>query len=105
MTSATNIPAGGLSLRYRLPLLTGGLLLLTVTSLGLLAYIGVRNAVMAIGKERLGSLTIQLGALLQQGSVAVTAETKRTAGKDPIVHFMGADGKTNAAFRDSALLA
>ncbi|MGC4036111.1 MAG: ATP-binding protein [Chitinophagaceae bacterium] len=84
------------SLKRRLPILICSLLLVSTTALGLLAYLAVRNASMAIGKERLSGLTTQLGKLFGQSAISINAATHAAANQHPITNFLKNGGATDS---------
>jgi len=73
-----------LSLRHKLPLLICILLVSTVLALGFLSELGVKKAAMAMGKERLGTLTNQLSALYGQSAAAIITMTRAEAAKETL---------------------
>ena len=71
-----------LSLRYKLPLLICILLVSTVLALGFLSELGVKKAAMAMGKERLGTLTTQLSTLYGQSAAGIITLTRTEAARE-----------------------
>lgn len=68
-----------LSIRQQLPLLICLLLLILILSFGAFSYLGVRKATMAIGQERLQTLTSQLTSMFQQNAKTMIAATQADA--------------------------
>src|SRR5437879_12590362 len=73
-----------LSIRHRLPLLIGTLLLGIITASTWASYRGVKESALELGRERLQNLTQQLATLSQQSAVALLSKTY-TAANDPAV--------------------
>lgn len=77
-----------LSLRHRLPLLIGALLLGSILASTVASYRGVRESALEVGDERLQNLTKQLALLLQQSSNSLLTKTFTTANEPPIRAFL-----------------
>ena len=77
-----------LSIRQQLPLLICLLLLVLILLFGTISYMAIRRATMAIGQQRLRSLTEQLSSLFQQSAHTLSSGTQTIANKDEIVHFI-----------------
>lgn len=77
-----------LSIQQRLPVFTCILLLFVIATYSLTSYISVRKAALIVGRERLQSLTRQLGTMLQQSTQGLVTATHLIA-KEEIVkkHF------------------
>jgi PAS domain S-box-containing protein len=73
-----------LSIRHRLPLLIGTLLLGIILASTLASYRGVKESALEVGDERLQNLTKQLANLLQQSAALALAKTFTTA-NDPVI--------------------
>lgn len=73
-----------LSIKHRLPLLIGILLLGIIVASTWAAYHAVKDAALAVGRERLLNLTQQLASLSQQSSSLLLGKTF-TAANDPAV--------------------
>jgi signal transduction histidine kinase len=73
-----------LSIKQRLPLLIGGLLLAVVVASTWASYDGVKRSALQVGHERLERLTQQLATLLQQSAANLVNKTSTTA-NDPAV--------------------
>jgi signal transduction histidine kinase len=74
----------GLSIQQRLPLLICMLLLSVVIAFTVVSYIGVKNAAMRAGRDRLNSLTDQLATVFTQTAHAYIGATRSTALNDSI---------------------
>jgi signal transduction histidine kinase len=79
------------SLRHRLPLWICLLLLGTVIACSLISYIGVRNAALQIGSERLTALSGQLSSLFSQSSQNLLTATRNAANREQVVQFLQGD--------------
>jgi hypothetical protein len=92
-TSSNRIPCsiGKLSIRQQLPLLICLLLLVLILLFGTVSYLGVRRASMAIGEQRLRSLTEELSSMFQQSGSTLSASTQAFARQQDIVHFFDTD--------------
>jgi signal transduction histidine kinase len=93
------------SIRTQLPLLICLLLLATIFLFGTISYVAIRKASLAIGQQRLQSITEQLSSMLQQSAHNVLAGTAAVANSPEIADYLGADpappglpGKTADAF-------
>lgn len=84
-------PIRPLSLRQRLPLLICVLLLGTVVIFSWITYIGVKNAALKTGKERLSTLTGQLSSMFSQSAHTTLVNSRIAASEDPIVKYMQGD--------------
>ena len=73
-----------LSIKHRLPLLIGALLLGVIVASSWAAYRGVKESAIEVGRERLLNLTQQLASLSQQSAVNLTNKTF-TAANDPAI--------------------
>ncbi|HVU98248.1 MAG TPA: ATP-binding protein [Puia sp.] len=80
-----------LSIRQQLPLLICLLLIVVITLFGSISYLGVRRASIAIGEQRLQSLTQELSSLFQQNAHSLAAATQKLARQDDIVNFFPGD--------------
>lgn len=89
-----------LSIQTRLPLLICLLLLSTMIIFSWTAYIGIKDASLNAGRERLRSLTDQLSSMFQQSTHAITAATHTAATQAGIVDYLSSGGKTS---REAAL--
>src|SRR5882672_5576757 len=75
------------SIRQQLPLLICLLLVILIALFGTISYLGVRKASMAIGEQRLRSLTEQLSSLFEQSGHALAAGTQVLARQEEIVNY------------------
>src|SRR6185503_2598969 len=74
----------GLSIQQRLPLLICLLLLCIMVTFSWISYLGLKNAALKTGKDRLRSLTDQLSSMFAQSSQATLAATRLAANQEPI---------------------
>jgi signal transduction histidine kinase len=79
-----NFFPGSLSIQQKLPLLICALLLAVIIIFSWVSYIGVRNAGISMGKERLTSVTQQLSNMFGTGGPAIIANTRTAAAKEQI---------------------
>ncbi len=101
-TWATRFSVSGLSIQQRLPLLICLLLLCVVVIFSWTAYIGVKDASLKAGRERLMSLTGQLSSLFQQSAHVTTTATHTAATQESILDYLRSDGKQS---RDETIAA
>ncbi|HEY4111102.1 sensor histidine kinase [Puia sp.] len=87
-----SLPA--LSIRQQLPLLICLLLVVLIALFGTISYLGVRRASMAIGEQRLRSLTEQLSSLFEQSGHSLAAGTHALAKQEDIVNYFTGDKPT-----------
>ena len=80
--SRSSIPV--ISIKHRLPLLIGVLLLGIILATTLASYNGVKESAFDVGRERLQNLTRQLAILLQQSNNLILTKTF-TAANDPAI--------------------
>src|SRR5258708_12208876 len=66
-------------------------LLALIPIFGAISYIGIRRASLAIGQERLKSVTDALSSMFQQSAHTLTVATQAVAGQEDIVNFLLAD--------------
>jgi len=81
-----------LSIRQRLPLLICALLLCVIIAFAFAAYYVIRNAEVAMGKERLASVCDQLSSMLSKSTTADITATKLTADNDTIRRCVASGG-------------
>ncbi|MFN2531331.1 MAG: PAS domain-containing sensor histidine kinase [Pyrinomonadaceae bacterium] len=96
-----------LSIKVRLPLLMGALLLTVIAASTWSAYQGVRQSELDSARERLQSLTEQLSALLQQSAASIASRTETAANESVIrsyVDQLSSDSKQDAAVAIKQLL-
>lgn len=86
-----------LSIRQQLPLLICLLLILVITLFGSISYLGVRRASMAIGEQRLQSLTEELSSLFQQNGHTLAVSTQTLARQEDIVNYFSGEPATGVA--------
>jgi signal transduction histidine kinase len=79
-----SFPLANLSIKYRLPLLIGALLLAVLAIFTWVTYRGVKEAALESGRERLRFVTQQLASLFQQ-SLLTMATRSTAAANDPAV--------------------
>jgi signal transduction histidine kinase len=92
-----------LSLRQQLPLLICLLLLTLILLFGAISYIGIRQATLGIGKERLRTLTEQLASMFQQNARTLTVTTQATANREEIVRYLDTDPSHQFAVAPASL--
>src|ERR1041384_3853799 len=73
-----------LSIKQRLPVLIGVLLLVVISATTWAAYEGVKRSALDVGKARLESLTQQLASLFQQSAFQMATKTVAPA-RDPAI--------------------
>ncbi|HWN07940.1 MAG TPA: ATP-binding protein [Pyrinomonadaceae bacterium] len=83
-----------LSIKHRLPLLIGTLLLGSILASTIVSYRGAKESVLEVGGERLQGLTGQLALLLQQSSAPMTTKTLATANEPVIRAFLQSPSPT-----------
>ena len=95
-----------ISIRLQLPLLICLLLLVMILLFGTISYMGIRRASLAIGQQRLQSLTEQLSGMLQQSGHNLVTGTRTVANNQDLLDYLQADpahpslpGKTTEAFQ------
>ncbi|HVT86927.1 MAG TPA: hypothetical protein VHD35_17120, partial [Chitinophagaceae bacterium] len=93
-------PFSNLSIRKRLPLLICILLFILILVFSLASYLGVKNASLEVGEQRLKNLSGQLSAMLGQSAQAITANTKAAANVEPLKKYI----QTGETKSDSAVL-
>src|SRR5258705_2007636 len=92
-SSALRVPFKNLSIQQRLPLLICILLLSIIITFSWASYMGVKNAALQMGKERLNTLTRQLSSMFRQSIPIVVATTRSIAAKEPIKKYLQSDKK------------
>jgi len=83
-----------LSIKHRLPLLIGALLLAIVLASTLASYQGVKKSALEVGGERLQDLTKQLANLFQQSAAVLLAKTFTEANDPSIRAFLQSPSPT-----------
>ena len=81
-----------LSIQQRLPLLICALLLTTITIYGFANYYSLKKAVLAIGSERLRSLTDQLSSMLGQSTQFVVNAGNTAAAQNAVIECLKSNG-------------
>ncbi len=87
----------GFSIQQRLPLFICILLLVTMTTFGLVSYFGLKNATIKIGRDRLNSLSDQLSSMLSQSTQNLIATSRVTANLPPIKKLFQTQGQDSSA--------
>lgn len=82
-----------LSIEQRLPLLICILLLAVIITFGSTAYLGIKNAELSAGKERLNALTNQLNALFEGANNSLVPAAKKIAHEPAIKAFLQTNGR------------
>jgi PAS domain S-box-containing protein len=77
-----------ISIKHRLPLLIGALLLGIIVASTWTSYSGVKESALAVGRERLQNVTRQLGILLQQSNSLLLTRTFTIANDAAIKAFL-----------------
>jgi len=95
-------PLAKLSIRQKLPLMTGGLLLLVAVALSWAAYVRVRRVVLQVASQRLVAVSQQLRDLLQTQSEQLVRQMDTTARKAALGRYLQGGGVRG---RNSALAA
>ena len=80
-----------LSIRQQLPLLICLLLLVMILLFGTISYLGIRRASMAIGQQRLESLTEQLCGMFRQSAHNLNSRLGGLANSSEIVDYLETD--------------
>lgn len=79
-----HLSVSNLSIKHRLPLLIGTLLLGVITASSWAAYHGIKESALEVGRERLQNLSKQLANLSQQSTGLLLAKTL-SAANDPAI--------------------
>src|SRR5258705_11590653 len=77
-----------ISIKHRLPLLIGALLLGIIIASTWASYIGVKESSLDVGRERLQHLTKQLAVLFQQSNSLLLTKTATVANEPAIKAFL-----------------
>jgi signal transduction histidine kinase len=91
-TRSSFFPA--LSIRQQLPLLICLLLIVLIALFGTISYLSVRRASMAIGEQRLRTLTEELSSMFQQSGHNLAVGTQALARQADITHYFTGDTGT-----------
>lgn len=84
-----------LSIQQRLPLFICILLLLILVTFSWMSYIGVRKASLAMGEQRLTSLTEKLSSLFKESMTKMSANGEKLGREESIQKYMNSRGKTS----------
>ena len=76
------------SLQHRLPLFICCLLLIIIVIFGWTSYVGLKEAALATGRERLSTLTDQLSAMFQQSAQSIIITTRVAARQPEIKNYL-----------------
>src|SRR5258708_14798683 len=93
----SSVPFPALSIRQQLPLLICLLLVVLIALFGTISYLGVRRASMAVGEQRLRSLTEQLSSLFQQSGHTLAVGAQTLAPQDRTLNYLNRDSTTRSA--------
>ena len=80
----------------RLPLLICGILLSVILIFGIISYVGVREAELRSGKERLSELSNQLGSMFSSNVQSIISETFKKANTPRIISLLNS-GKADSS--------
>jgi len=94
---APRLSLSNLSIRHRLPLLIGALLLAILAASAWASYRAVRQSALEVGRQRLLSLTQQLAGQSQQGVPPLLAKLATTANEAAIRSFLQNPSTTTRA--------
>jgi len=89
-----------LSIQQRLPLLICTLLLSAITIYGFANYYSLKKAILAIGRERLSSVTDQMSAMFGQSSQTLIKAGNNAASQDAVIQCVKSGGN---AFRKETI--
>ena len=92
-----------LSIKQRLPLLIGALLLGVIVASTWGSYDGVKRSALAVGHERLDSLTQQLATMFQQSATNITNKTLAAANDPAIQAYLRSPATTSRSAVDLVL--
>jgi signal transduction histidine kinase len=84
-----------LSIQQRLPLLICMLLLIIIVIFAWTSYVGVKNASLEVGHQRLNALTEQLSSLFQTSAKTLMMRASKTANHDSFKDYIFLGGKNN----------
>jgi signal transduction histidine kinase len=94
LTKRAPVSLSALSIRQQLPLLICLLLVILIALFGTISYLGVRRASMAIGEQRLRTMTEQLSSMFQQSGRNLMTGTQALARQEDIVNYYLEDKTT-----------
>jgi len=84
------------SLQVRLPMLISVLLLIVVVTYTWVSYIGIRDAAMNIGNDRVTSLAVRLSTIFKQSITQIAAPAQTLAAEPAIRGYLAADDRSFA---------
>src|SRR5258708_11523243 len=88
-----------LSIRQQLPLLICLLLVVLIILFGSISYLGVRRASIAVGEQRIRTLTEELSSMFQQNGHTLAVGTQALAAQDDIVDYFAGDAGNSSSGR------
>lgn len=91
--NTVSVPLNTPSLQVRLPLLISVLLLLVIVSYTWVSYIGIRNASMDIGNDRVGSLAVRLSTIFKQSISQISASAQTIAAEPAIRGYLASENR------------
>src|SRR5579863_6023396 len=83
-----------LSIQQRLTLLICSLLMSTIIIYGLANYYSLKKTILIVGKERLGSLTVQVASMLSSNAMPMTRAANKTAADSGFIRCLSSGGKS-----------
>jgi len=102
-TTSNRFSFSRLSIKQRLPLLIFVLLFSIIVTFSWISYLGVKNASFAIGRERLSTLTSQLGSMFQQNINFLNNSVHNAASQDTLKKFLLTGDEKLRSFVQSTL--
>lgn len=84
------------SLQVRLPVLISVLLLIVIVTYTWVSYIGIRDASMDIGNDRVTSLAVRLSTIFKQSVIQIAAPAQTIAAEPAIRGYLAADERSFA---------
>lgn len=90
-----------LSIRQRLPFLITALLLTILLFLGIVSYLGIRNAEIESGEQRLQTSSLQLSNMLSNSTRNMVATAHGQANDPSVIAWLASGGKDSAAQMES----
>lgn len=85
---ANRFPFSGMSIQKRLPLLICILLLSVIVIFSYTSYLGVKDAALRAGTERLQSLTGQVSSMFRQFGEVMLKSTRQTSSQPAVINFL-----------------
>ncbi|HEX3386631.1 MAG TPA: PAS domain S-box protein [Mucilaginibacter sp.] len=92
-----------LSIRQKLVLLICTLLLSTIFIYGLSSYYALKDAALSVGKDRLATLTKEIGASLSKNAAALLKTDEAVAEQNVVIQYLQSQGKTRRSETMKAL--